>query len=132
MSEFNKELLQELSQLKAPDCVSLDVLEHFLDGKGQDDERQQLDAHIRACPWCVNRLNELQEIDFLAQKGEKPPADVVEAVKRMLTEPDSQPVSVPQRFQSAWESVWEWLSPSSFGGYAAAAAAAAVLIVVGT
>jgi hypothetical protein len=77
VKELDREVVQQLSQMQAPDCPPLSALGDFLDGKGSSEERQSLDTHLRGCSVCVNRLVELRELASLAQAGEPPPATLV-------------------------------------------------------
>ena len=99
MKELDRTLLQQLSQLKAPDCPSEDALVgalgDFLDGKGSPEERQSLEAHLRACPSCINRLIDLRELAHLEKEGEEPPRSLVNELKRLVLTQEETPALSP-------------------------------------
>src|SRR5438128_9168646 len=104
VKELDKTLLEQLSRLKAPDCPSVGALGDFLDGKGSPEERQSLEAHLRACPSCLNRLIDLQELAHLEKEGEEPPRALVNELKRLI--PPPEPPSIPERVKETILGIW--------------------------
>ncbi len=138
MTEFDKTLLQQLSQLQAPDCPSIGALGNFLDGKVNAEEKQSLEAHLRVCPSCINRLIDLRELALLAKTGEAPPPALTMKLKRLalfLATGEETSSSVLERtravLSAAWTTVWEWATPRFLGEIAAAAAVAVFIVFLG-
>lgn len=133
MKEVNRAVLQQLSQLKAPNCPPLRALGDFLDGKGNPPERQALETHLRACPSCLNRLIDLQELAVLEKEGEEPARELVEEAKRLVPSPVPSPLErIVSALSTVWEAILEWTTPRFFGELAAAVATAVFLIFIGT
>lgn len=139
MTEFDKTLLQQLSQLQAPDCPSIGALGDFLDGKVNAEEKQSLEAHLRVCPSCINRLIDLRELALLAKTGEAPPPALATKLKRLALflvtgeEPSSSALERTRAALAAtWTAVWEWATPRFLGEIAAAAAVAVFIVFIGT
>jgi S1-C subfamily serine protease len=138
VTEFDKTLLQQLSQLQAPDCPSIGALGDFLDGKVSAEEKQSLEAHLRVCPSCINRLIDLRELALLAKTGEAPPPALTTKLKRLalfLVTGEETSSSVLERtraaLSAAWTAVWEWATPRFLGEVAAATAVAVFLVFLG-
>lgn len=135
MKELDKTLLQQLSRLQAPDCPSVGTLGDFLDGKGSSEEKHALEAHLRGCPSCVNRLIDLRELARLEQEGEEPPVALINEVKRLVPAQEPAKVSassvvdrVVETLSAAWAAVWQWVSPRFIGEVVAASAVAVFLL----
>lgn len=139
MTEFDKTLLQQLSRLQAPDCPSIGALGDFLDGKVSAKEKQSLEAHLRVCPSCINRLIDLRELALLAKEGEAPPRALSKKLKRLalflVTGKETGP-SVWERITTVlaaiWAAAWQWTSPRFIGEIVAASAAAVLLVFLFT
>ncbi len=138
MTEFDKTLLQQLSRLQAPDCPSIGALGDFLDGKVNAEEKQSLEAHLRVCPSCINRLIDLRELALLAKTGEAPPPTLTKKLKRLalfLVTGEETSSSVLERTRAAlsatWTTVWEWATPRFLGEVAAATAVAVFIVFLG-
>ncbi len=139
MTELDKTLLQQLRRLHAPDCPAVGTLGDFLDGKLSPEERQALDAHLRACPACINRLIDLRELALLAKEGEPPPRALTKKLKRLalfLATGEETGPSVWERITTAlaatWAAVWQWTAPRFIGEIVAASAAAVLLVFLFT
>src|SRR3989442_9155020 len=117
--ELDRILLQQLSRLKAPDCPSVGALGDFLDGKGSPEERQSLEAHLRACPSCINRLIDLQELARLEKEGEEPPRALVNELKRLVPSHPNGSVPVLERVTETISGIWaaarKWQIPRFVG-----------------
>src|SRR5437773_448601 len=131
VKELDKTLLEQLSRLKAPDCPSVGALGDFLDGKVSPEERQSLEAHLRACPACVNRLIDLRELARLEKEGEEPPGDLVNELKLLVPAQETPKKSVlsalgriAEALSVAWAAVRKWASPRFIGEIIAASAVA--------
>ena len=138
MKELDKTLLQQLSRLQAPDCPSVGTWGDFLDGKGSAEEKRALEAHLRGCPSCVNRLIDLQELARLEQEGEEPPAALVNEVKQLVSGQEPAKASAPsvvdrvaEAFSAVWAAVWQWASPRFIGEVVAASAVAVFVLFLG-
>lgn len=135
MNALDGPLLERLSRLKAPDCPSLASLGDYLDGRDDPDRRQTVEAHLRGCPFCLNRLIELRELARLAAEGEHPPRALIEEAKRLASGGEaSRPTAplLPERLIALLENLRDWWSPRFLGEIVAASAAAVLLVVTGT
>jgi len=129
VKDIDRILLQQLSRLKAPDCLSVKALGDFLDGRGSTAERYAAETHLRSCPSCTNRLIELQELARLADAGEDPPHALVETVKHFVS-PDEvgEEVFIPSQQREAAAAPMTrrvrspWITPRFLGAVTAAAA----------
>lgn len=138
MSEQDRTLLRQLSRLEGPDCPSLAALGTFLDGKGEREERETIEMHLRGCPACVNRLIDLRELAYLETEGEEPPPALVERLKRLVPTKESASASPPvlrERIADAlatWRAALRWwLAPRPLGGVLAVSVVALFLFFVG-
>src|SRR5438034_6484152 len=138
VKELDKTLLEQLSRLKAPDCPSVGALGDFLDGKGSPEEKQSLEAHLRACPSCINRLIDLRELARLEKEGEEPPRALVNELKLLVPAqktPKKSVLSALERvaevLSAAWAAVWRWTSPRFIGEVVAASAVAVLILFLG-
>ncbi len=138
MNDMEEKLFKQLRSMKAPNCPSLESLGDFLDGTGAAEVRQDIERHLRGCPLCINRLNELQELLHLAETAEEPSPTRIEEVRQVLFPQEtrdnvplvSAPTSSLSRTRSIWEMLREWLTPSSFGQWASLAATALLALVI--
>ena len=138
MNDMEEKLLKQLRSMKAPNCPSLESLGDFLDGTGTAEVQQDIERHLRGCPLCINRLNELQELLHLAETAEEPSPTRIEEVRQVLFPQEtkdnvllvSASTSPLSRTRSIWETLREWLTPSSFGQWASLAAAALLALVI--
>src|SRR2546427_353732 len=138
MKELDKTLLEQLSRLKAPDCPSVGALGDFLDEKGSPEEKQSLEAHLRACPACVNRLIDLRELARLEKEGEEPPRALVNELKLLVLAQKTLKNSVlsalgrvAEALSATWTTVWRWTSPRFIGEVVAASAVAVFILFLG-
>ncbi len=137
--KVDRAVLQQLRKLQAPHCPPLRTLGDFLDQQGSPEERASVELHLRACPSCLHRLIDLQELAFLQRAGEEPSREVVEAVKSFLPAQETQTAQaqpladrIVPVFARVRERLAEWFSPRFLGEIAAAAATAVFLVFVGT
>lgn len=133
MAELDTTLLRQLSQLQVPGCPSIAALGTLLDEQLSAEERQSLEAHVQACPVCMNRLIELRELALFAQEAEAPSPAVREKLQRTAERlAAGKPVSVWERLRAALSAVWatgmQWTS-ARFAREILATAAVAVLLL---
>ena len=135
MSDAENKLLRYLRSPKGP-CPPLEALAELVEEEISAEDRELIEAHVHLCPSCQERLDDLRETLSFARQGATPPRDFVEEAKRILTDPHATaPQKVPStetspRFRSAWETLREWLTPSSFGQWASLAATALLALVI--
>lgn len=135
MNELDRPLLERLGRLKAPDCPPLVGLGDYLDGRGDPDQRQTVETHLRGCPFCLNRLIELRELARLATEGERPPRALVEEAKRLASAGEvSGPTALllRERLFALLENLRDGWSPRFLGEVVAASAVTVLLVVTGT
>lgn len=137
MNELDRPLLERLGRLRAPDCPSLAGLGDYLDGRGDPDRRRTVEAHLRGCPSCINRLIDLRELARLATEGERPPRTLIEEAKRLRSggaAPRQSSPPILERLSALLENLnlRDWWSPRFLGEIVAASAAAVLLVVTGT
>ena len=137
MNALNRDLLQQLSRLKTPGCPPLVALGVYLDKRDSTQERQVLEAHLQACPACINRLLELRELTLLEQQGAAPPRTLVDRTQRLVpaqkiahtTAVESVLSRLTAMLVTMAKSVGSWLS-SRFLGEITAATAAVFLVLM--
>jgi len=144
VNELDRPLLERLGRLKAPDCPSLAGLGDYLDERGDAEQRRTIEAHLRGCPSCINRLIDLRELARLTVEGEAPPRALVEETKRLaLTDQTLQPAAPPllkrwsallENMRDRWSSGWSsgWLGETAAAGVAAVALVVAGLALLRT
>lgn len=138
MNTAEEKLLQQLQSLKDP-CPPLEALAELVEGDILLEDREELESHIHACLPCLNRLNDLWETLYLAEKGETPPPAFVAEARRFLFPPEEQrPVRVVSfgaklmaAVEAAGDTLRDWMTPRFLGELAAAAAVAGFLVVFG-
>jgi len=84
MSEIDRKVLRQLSQMAGPDCPPIKTLGDLIDEKLSPTAKESLEMHVQSCPACINRLIELRELSHLQAEGAQPPPALLEAVKSMV------------------------------------------------
>lgn len=134
MNELDRPLLERLGRLKAPDCPALADLGHYLDGRGNPEQRQAIETHLRSCPACINRLIDLRALARLAVAGEDPPRALVWEAQRLVSIDKVPPPTLLLRLEQ-WVALlkkrWDGWSPRWVREVVAASAAAVLLVVTG-
>jgi S1-C subfamily serine protease len=135
--DFDDRLLQELRRLKAPGCPPDTRFDEYLVASLLPEETGTLEAHLRACPWCVNRLIDFREVNALAQEEEELPSQVVnEQNARIATAHASARVHssfvtrMTAVLRELGQRVWEWTSPRMLGNLAGLAATALLALMI--
>ena len=59
-----REALYELDRLKSPDCLDDAAIGCYAENQVTDEERQQCEAHLHTCLYCLDRFTNLQELRY--------------------------------------------------------------------
>ena len=59
-----RDALHELDRLKTPDCLDDAALGCYAENQVTDEERQQCEAHLHTCLYCLDRFTNLQELRY--------------------------------------------------------------------
>ncbi len=132
MEELDRVFLRRLGKLRAPGCPSTEVLGDFVERRVGPEEQKSLEAHLRVCPSCLNRLIELRELVYLERAGESPPPDLVRRTKGLLSSEEEAgffSVRILRPLRQLWEGLERWRAP--YFSVALASAAALLLVFVG-
>ena len=132
MSEIDRRVLARLSQATRPECPTIKTLGDLLDERIEPDRKESVEAHVRSCPACVNRLIELRELARLQQHGPDPSAALLQRViTTVRTETSS--ASTMQALLRRFASTFGWsrsIATDLRFALALGGAAAAVLVAV--
>ena len=132
MSEIDRRVLARLSQATRPECPTIKTLGDLLDERIEPDRKESVEAHVRSCPACVNRLIELRELARLQQHGPDPSAALLQRViTTVRTETSS--ASTMQALLRRFASTFGWsrsIATDIRFALALGGAAAAVLVAV--
>ncbi|HEV3109173.1 MAG TPA: trypsin-like peptidase domain-containing protein [Candidatus Binataceae bacterium] len=131
MSEIDRKILRQLSQMAGPACPPIKALGDLIDNKLSPEAKESLELHMQGCPACINRLVELRELSYMQTEGMQPPPALMEAVKSMVRARSSQaPLLI--RIKSGLSSIWapgRAYLPWGIAGAAAAALLVALVLV---
>lgn len=137
MTEEQKHLLRQVMQHRAPvGCPSDEALKDFQSGGSTDGQRAALEAHLRMCGVCLDRLIDLEVIASVAEdeSDETASLDFTNTLKQRLVEagaikpePTQLPKPIPPQKSTLWERVRAWWTTP--GVVPALAAVAAVLVI---
>jgi anti-sigma factor (TIGR02949 family) len=64
----------------------IDFLDRYLDGELSADERTRFDAHLAACPYCVDYIASYRETIRLGKRACEPDAELPDEVPARLVE----------------------------------------------
>ena len=135
MAEIDTTLLRQLSRLQVPGCPSIAELGALLDEQIPPEERQSLEAHVQACPVCMNRLIDLRELALFSQEPDFPPPALREKLQRTaerLATGEQASLSAWERLTAVFSTVWatgiHWTS-ARFAREILATAAIAVFLL---
>lgn len=86
----------------------MEGLENFREGNGSQKERATIGVHLKQCPFCMNHLLELQELEFLAKERgwENPPLRRVKEFKQVVAKKTWKP-----NLKVDWMKIQYWLTP---------------------
>jgi S1-C subfamily serine protease len=92
MSEIDRRILGQLSQMSRPDCPTVKMLGDFLDQTLDVQSNTSVELHLRSCPACINRLIELRELARLKTQGPEPsPALLQDVISLVRADASSTP-----------------------------------------
>jgi len=155
MSEIDRKVLRQLSQMAGPDCPPIKALGDLIDEELRPEAKESLELHVRSCPACINRLVELRELAHLqtqtrqplpwlalhdaalssSDAREEPPPALLKAVKAMVPgglSTTAKASSALPRIRSSLASIWAATTrayvPLAITGAATAALLALVLV----
>jgi Putative zinc-finger len=69
MSEIDRKILRQLSQMAGPACPPIKALGDLIDNKLSPEAKESLELHMQGCPACINRLVELRELSYMQTEG---------------------------------------------------------------
>lgn len=72
--------LKNMESQKTPDCLGLEILGLYIEGKLLMGEKLRAEEHISSCLYCLNQLTELKELVYLQKKSAPLPSHLLQNV----------------------------------------------------
>lgn len=107
----------------------LEIIYDYLNGECNEDERLELEEHVKSCSSCASELNKtsnvINALEFGCEPSEKFKADLLAKVQAVAIEETSKETSSGSKIKSWWKS----LSPMTSKSFMAMGSIAAVLVI---
>jgi S1-C subfamily serine protease len=140
LKEADSKLIAQLARLRSPNCLSERELGEFASDSLAAQERLTAEAHLRSCPYCINRVVEMREAALLLIEGEPVPDRLIARLQALVPdEPaaaaapraavEGKPARIANWLLRVGETLAAWLTPR-FAVEAIAVAAVAILLLM--
>lgn len=122
------------AQRNRADCPSVDLLDAFRLDTLSEPEQSKVDAHLRVCAHCINKLIDLREFSEL-ENAASAPSQLLDRVRRTTEQYsqgsiDPQPNVTPEPPASIWSQLRHWWQSLGMNNGLAGGVAAAVVVVL--
>lgn len=104
-----KNALMNIERLKTPECPEFNTIGQYIEGKISEGERIKLQKHIESCLFCVQQVNEVEEVLHYQKKDVLLSPRLSGKLKALLEAPETSPQTASRvKFREFLDSFVNW------------------------